>query len=314
VRVHPRPEGCTAVVLACSDHRFQEGLHQFLASQGLLGQAEVLLWPGGAAALQGPQRREVLTQLAEVTADRKPERVLLIGHQDCRAAGILQAKRDDPGTYRALIRSRRLARNRVEHKLGLTPEQSRLLERMYQNFTREGAGLQVMIYLPDQKELFARICGFFGRAQLSILEARIHTTRHGYALDTFDIHDPANPNASYREAMSYIEYELKQALTTRAPLSLAPAGRISRHLKHFPLTPEIRVFPDDKGTQFILEIVEIDSQGTRHHNSFCRTKSRYHSRHGGLRSCNTREGRRGVGFLHRPDGQHRDRLRPWRRL
>jgi [protein-PII] uridylyltransferase len=125
------------------------------------------------------------------------------------------------------------------------------------SLAREGAGLQVMIYLPDQKELFARICGFFGRAQLSILEARIHTTRHGYALDTFDIHDPASPNASYREAMSYIEYELKQALTTRAPLSLAPAGRISRHLKHFPLTPEIRVFPDD-GNVPIPEIVAGD--------------------------------------------------------
>lgn len=126
---------------------------------------------------------------------------------------------------------------------------------------REGAGLQVMIYLPDQKELFARICGFFGRAQLSILGARIHTTRHGYALDTFDIHDPTSPNASYREAMSYIEYELRQALMMRAPLRTSPPGRISRHLKHFPLTPEIRLFPDDKGTHFILEIVAGDRPG-----------------------------------------------------
>jgi [protein-PII] uridylyltransferase len=46
-------------------------------------------------------------------------------------------------------------------------------------FARDGVGLQVMVYLPDQKELFARICGFFGRARLSILEAKIHTTRHG---------------------------------------------------------------------------------------------------------------------------------------
>jgi [protein-PII] uridylyltransferase len=126
---------------------------------------------------------------------------------------------------------------------------------------REGAGLQVMIYLPDQKELFARICGFFGRAQLSILEARIHTTRHGYALDTFDVHDPSSPNANYRNAMSYIEYELKRALMTRAPLQPSPPGRISRHLKHFPLTPEIRIFPDDKGTHFILEIVAGDRPG-----------------------------------------------------
>ena len=126
---------------------------------------------------------------------------------------------------------------------------------------RDGAGLQVMVYLPDQKELFARICGFFGQARLSILEARIHTTRHGYALDTFVLHDPGNPNASYREAISFIEYELKRALTERPPLEPPAGGRISRHLKHFPLSPEVSIFPDDKGTHFILEIVAGDRPG-----------------------------------------------------
>jgi [protein-PII] uridylyltransferase len=126
---------------------------------------------------------------------------------------------------------------------------------------RDGAGLQVMVYLPDQKELFARICGFFGQARLSILEARIHTTRHGYALDTFVLHDPGNPNASYREAISFIEYELKRALTERPPLEPPAGGRISRHLKHFPLSPEVRIFPDDKGTHFILEIIAGDRPG-----------------------------------------------------
>ena len=59
--------------------------------------------------------------------------------------------------------------------------------------SRAEAGLQVAVYLPDQKDLFARISGFFGRRGLSILEAKIHTTRHGYALDTFTVHDPADP-------------------------------------------------------------------------------------------------------------------------
>ena len=75
------------------------------------------------------------------------------------------------------------------------------------------------------------------------------------------MHDPTNPDASYREAMSFIEYELKQALMTRAQLRLSAPGRISRHLKHFPLTPEIRIFPDEKGTHFILEIVAGDRPG-----------------------------------------------------
>jgi [protein-PII] uridylyltransferase len=127
--------------------------------------------------------------------------------------------------------------------------------------SRAGAGLQVMIYLPDQTALFARICGFFGQARLSILDAKIYTTRHGYALDTFTVHDPANPNAAYRAAISYVEFELKRVLTEALPLEPPPVGRLSRHLKHFPLTPEVSLFPDDKGTHYILEIVAGDRPG-----------------------------------------------------
>ncbi len=127
--------------------------------------------------------------------------------------------------------------------------------------SRAGAGLQVMIYLPDQKALFARICGFFGQARLSILDAKIHTTRHGYALDTFTVHDPANPDAAYRAAINYVEFELKRVLTEGAPLAPPPIGRLSRHLKAFPLTPEVSLFPDDKGTHYILEIVAGDRPG-----------------------------------------------------
>ena len=59
-----------------------------------------------------------------------------------------------------------------------------------------GEGLQVMIYTPDQKDLFARICSFFERMSYNIVEAKIYTTRHGYALDSFQVldaeqqHDP----------------------------------------------------------------------------------------------------------------------------
>jgi [protein-PII] uridylyltransferase len=126
---------------------------------------------------------------------------------------------------------------------------------------RAGTGLQALVYLPDQKALFARVCGFFGRAGLSILEAKVHTTRHGYALDTFALHDPTNPNASYRETIQFIEYELTRALTTPGPLDPPSGGRIPRQLRHFPLTPEIQIFPDDKGTHFILEVVAGDRPG-----------------------------------------------------
>jgi [protein-PII] uridylyltransferase len=127
--------------------------------------------------------------------------------------------------------------------------------------SRDGVGLQVLVYLPDQKELFARLCGFFGRVNLSILEAKIHTTRSGYALDTFTLHDPSQPAASYRETIQLIEFELAKVLTEQPPLLPPVEGRIPRQLKHFPLTPEVQVFPDDKGTHYILEVVAGDRPG-----------------------------------------------------
>ena len=70
-----------------------------------------------------------------------------------------------------------------------------------------GAGLQVMIFVPDQPELFARICGFFSRLGYSIVDARIHTCRHGYALDSFALLDPEN-HLPYRDMIGLIVFSL----------------------------------------------------------------------------------------------------------
>jgi [protein-PII] uridylyltransferase len=126
---------------------------------------------------------------------------------------------------------------------------------------RDGAGLQVLVYLPDQKELFARICGFFGHMGLSILEARIHTTRAGYALDTFAVYNANNARTAYRDTIQYVEHELSQVLAKQTPLTPPPEGRIPRQLKHFPLTPEITIYPDDKGTHYIVEVIAGDRPG-----------------------------------------------------
>ena len=53
----------------------------------------------------------------------------------------------------------------------------------------QGEGLEVMVYTQDQRDLFARLVGFFARAGYSIVDAKIHTTRHGYALDSFMLLD-----------------------------------------------------------------------------------------------------------------------------
>ncbi|MEW6313224.1 MAG: [protein-PII] uridylyltransferase [Pseudomonadota bacterium] len=124
-----------------------------------------------------------------------------------------------------------------------------------------GEGLQVMIYSADQKDLFARICGFFERINYSIAEAKIHTTRHNYALDSFQVMDPTRKTVHYRDLINYIEYELGECLTRQMPLAPPAQGRLSRLLKHFPITPEVDLHADDKGQYQVLSIVAGDRPG-----------------------------------------------------
>src|SRR5574340_1005928 len=130
--------------------------------------------------------------------------------------------------------------------------------------SRAGEGLQVMVYCPDQRGLFARICNFFARMNYTIVEAKIHTTRHGYALDSFQIMEAAHGDAAYRDIMTYIEFELAQQIAQAKPVALATPGRISRQLKHFPIKAEVEIKPDHKGLH-VLSLVAGDRPGLLAH-------------------------------------------------
>ena len=123
-----------------------------------------------------------------------------------------------------------------------------------------GAGLQVMIYVQDQPALFARICGFFSRLGYSIVDARIHTTRHGYALDSFALLDPGQ-GLPYRDMIGLIEHDLAATLEQRPPLAPPTQGRLSRQVKHIPLTPEVSIRTDESSKSHILSITAADRSG-----------------------------------------------------
>ena len=123
-----------------------------------------------------------------------------------------------------------------------------------------GEGLQVMIYTLDRKELFARICGYFDRLGFNIVEAKIHTTTHGYALDTFLILGVSDMT-EHRDMIQLIESELATELQSTAPLRAPSRGRISRRVRHFPVSPSIELRADERGHYHLLSIVASDRTG-----------------------------------------------------
>ena len=123
-----------------------------------------------------------------------------------------------------------------------------------------GEGLQVLVYTRDQPDLFARICGYFDHGGFSILDARVHTARNGYALDTFQIVTSTQPD-QYRELTSQVENGLAAAIAQTGPLREPSRGRVSRRVKSFPIAPRVTLRPDEKAQRWLLNISASDRVG-----------------------------------------------------
>lgn len=123
-----------------------------------------------------------------------------------------------------------------------------------------GEGVQVAVYVKDQPDLFARICSYFDRKNFSILDAKIHTTKHGYALDTFLVTEPAFAH-NYRDIISLIEHELTELLESHAALPPPTKGRLSRLSRTFPITPTVDLRPDERGQYYLLSVSANDRNG-----------------------------------------------------
>jgi [protein-PII] uridylyltransferase len=136
-----------------------------------------------------------------------------------------------------------------------------------------GEGLQVMVYTRDREALFARICGYFERAGFNIAEAKVHTTRAGYALDTFVIMGEGR-DAHYQDRIAMIENDLALEVQSDAPLGPPRGGRLSRRVRHFPISPAVDIRPDERGSYHSLHIVAADRPGLLY--GVARILARYH--------------------------------------
>jgi len=123
-----------------------------------------------------------------------------------------------------------------------------------------GEGLQVLVYAPDRQDLFARTCGYFDGAGFNILDAKVHTTTGGYALDTFLVVSP-HIDTHYRDLIAYVETQLTLALKATGPLPEPSRGRLSRRVRSFPVTPRVTLRPDERAQHWLLGVSASDRSG-----------------------------------------------------
>ncbi len=123
-----------------------------------------------------------------------------------------------------------------------------------------GEGLQVMVYSPDQPDLFARICGYFDQTGFNIWDAKVHTATNGYALDTFQVVS-GHFEEHYRNLINMVETGLTEAIVNAKPLPAVGKGRVSRRVKSFPIAPRVTLQPDERAQKWLLSISASDRVG-----------------------------------------------------
>jgi [protein-PII] uridylyltransferase len=130
----------------------------------------------------------------------------------------------------------------------------------------QSGGIQVLVYTRDQTDLFLRQAGFFAQAGYSIVEAKIHTTRHGYALNSFILLNIFEENPKDADMLACIESELARILEFALPVEAPAAGRRSRLERHFPIVPEVDILPDEReASQYVLSLIATDRPGLLFH-------------------------------------------------
>ena len=124
-----------------------------------------------------------------------------------------------------------------------------------------GEGLQILVYAPDQPGLFARITSFFERMQFDVAAAKIYTTQHGFALDSFQVLTRTRAAEHYRDLIQKIETKLAERIASGEPIEAPPAGRVSRWVKHFPIEPKCAIVPDRRPGRWLASVSCADRPG-----------------------------------------------------
>jgi [protein-PII] uridylyltransferase len=88
----------------------------------------------------------------------------------------------------------------------------------------------------------------------------VHTTKAGYALDTFQVLWP-DLDLHHRDLIALVEHQLAAALRHVGTLPEPSRGRISRRVKSFPVTPRLILRPDERAQRWLLSVSASDRSG-----------------------------------------------------
>ncbi|WEN16467.1 [protein-PII] uridylyltransferase [Rhodanobacter sp. AS-Z3] len=110
---------------------------------------------------------------------------------------------------------------------------------------------ELFVYTPDRDGLFATVTAVLDRLRFSVMEARILSSTTGMALDTFLLLDADSQQPVSLARAEELQQRLQRALAQSTGVQPSKRG-MSRHQKHFQMTPRISFHAAGDRTQLAL--------------------------------------------------------------
>ncbi|MHB1271169.1 MAG: [protein-PII] uridylyltransferase [Rhodanobacter sp.] len=117
---------------------------------------------------------------------------------------------------------------------------------------------ELFVYTPDRDGLFATVTAVLDRLHFSVMESRILSSPTGIALDTFLLLEAESQQPASPARAEELQQRLQRALAQSAGVQPSKRG-MSRHQKHFQMTPKISFHAAGGRTQ--LALVGTDRPG-----------------------------------------------------
>jgi [protein-PII] uridylyltransferase len=122
----------------------------------------------------------------------------------------------------------------------------------------ESGATRVSIFTPDREGLFYRISAGLASAGANIIEARIHTTRDGMALDNLLVLDGRGKPYADRRLRGRLVRSVEQALTSEQPPGLpTPKPHIQR-VRAFRFAPSVSIADRASTRTTVVEVNALD--------------------------------------------------------
>ena len=120
---------------------------------------------------------------------------------------------------------------------------------------------EIFIYCSDREDLFARISICLNRLHLSVVDARIITSKTGVVLDTFIVFGSNGEVLNDERVCQQVEQTLSEELTCSKSLPKASKQLVSRRLRHFDSHPNVYIKNSDNSDFSDLHLHVTDYPG-----------------------------------------------------